>query len=123
MKRDLLFLAEQLLLLLDEQRRATIARRRGIKGRDGDSTAKLLSTLARKADESTLGGLLLEIAILLSRTPTDAGKALTTAAQLYKVDTDAIGLKVKQEFAAKDKAKTAKQAAAKTAPRPAKKVA
>jgi ParB family chromosome partitioning protein len=35
----------------------------------------------------------------------DGGKVLRTAAQTYKVDTDAIALKVKQEFAAKAKAK------------------
>jgi ParB family chromosome partitioning protein len=60
----------------------------------------------RKADESELGRALVEIAILLStRSQTDNGKVLRTAAQTYKVDTDAIALKVKQEFAAKVKAK------------------
>jgi ParB family chromosome partitioning protein len=39
----------------------------------------------------------------------DAGKVLKAAAETYKVDTDAIALKIKQEFAAKEKArKTAK---------------
>ncbi len=123
MKRDLLFVAEQLLPLLDDQRRTTIARRRGIKGRDGESTTKLLSTLVRKADESTLGGLLVEITILLSRTPMDAGKALTNGAQLYKVDTNAITLKVKQEFAAKEKAKAVTKGATVSTPHPAKKTA
>ena len=36
---------------------------------------------------------------------------LKDAASLYKVDTDAIAAKVKQEFAAKDKAKAEKKAA------------
>ncbi len=123
MKRDLLFVAEHLLPLLDDQRRTTIARRRGIKGRDGESTDKSLFAVVRKADESTLGGLLIEIAILLSRSATDAGKALNTGAQLYKVDTEAITLKVKQEFAAKEKAKAGKKAVAKSTPRQAKKSA
>jgi hypothetical protein len=36
-----------------------------------------------------------------ARSQTESGKVLRTAAQTYKVDTDAIALKVKQEFAAK----------------------
>jgi len=40
---------------------------------------------------------------------------LNEAAAAYKVDTDAIALKVKQEFAAKEKAKKAAQPAAKVA--------
>jgi ParB family chromosome partitioning protein len=39
---------------------------------------------------------------------------LRDAAATYKVDTDAITLKVKQEFAAKEKAKKAPQSTAKT---------
>ncbi|MGH9599597.1 MAG: hypothetical protein ACRD27_07010 [Terracidiphilus sp.] len=45
----------------------------------------------------------------------DAAKVLRDAAQTYKVDVDAISATVKQEFAAKDKAKGAK----KSAPKPA----
>jgi ParB family chromosome partitioning protein len=59
-----------------------------------------------------------EAVILLSaRTQSDGGKVLRTASQVYKVDTDAIALKVKQEFAAKDKQRADKKkpAAAKTA--------
>ena len=37
--------------------------------------------------------------------PTNTGKALREAAEFYKVDVAAITAKVKQEFAAKDKAK------------------
>ncbi len=69
------------------------------------------------------GRRILEIAIVLSRTATDVGKALTAAAQLYKIDTAAITLKVKQEFAAKDKAKTGKKNVAKPTSRQAKKAA
>jgi hypothetical protein len=39
----------------------------------------------------------------------DGGKVLRAAAQTYKVDTDAIALKVKQEFAAKAKSKEGKK--------------
>jgi ParB family chromosome partitioning protein len=62
----------------------------------------------RKVDESALGKLIVETVILLSaRTQPDGGKVLRAAAQVYKVDTDAISLKVKHEFAAKEKARTA----------------
>ena len=47
---------------------------------------------------------------------------LRAAAQAYKVDTDAIALKVKQEFSAKEKARKAPQAAPKP-PSKAKKAA
>jgi ParB family chromosome partitioning protein len=40
----------------------------------------------------------------------DSGKLLKEAAEFYKVDVNAITAKVKQEFAAKDKAKATKKA-------------
>ena len=48
---------------------------------------------------------------------------LRAAAQAYKVDTDAIALKVKQEFAAKDQAKSEKKAEPKQAKKTLKKTA
>lgn len=108
MKRDLLFIAEQLLPALDEKRLEIIARSRGIRPKEGEAVGKLLTVLLRKADESELGRIIVEVAILLSaRTQPDAGKVLRAAAQAYKVDTDAVALKVKQEFAAKEKARAA----------------
>jgi hypothetical protein len=104
MKRDLLFIAEQMLPLLDDKRQEMVARSRGIKAKEGESAPKLLTAFVRKADESALGKLIVETVILLSaRTQSDGGKVLRAAAQVYKVDTDAIALKVKQEFAAKEK--------------------
>ena len=86
------------------------ARNRGIKAKDGEPVAKLVSAFARKADESTLGRMAVEAVILLAlRSQSDVGKVLKSAAQAYKVDTDAIALKVKQEFAAKQKAKSTKK--------------
>jgi ParB family chromosome partitioning protein len=71
----------------------------------------------RKADESALGKLIVETVILLSaRTQSDGGKVLRAAAQAYKVDTDAIALKVKQEFAVKEQATRAKKALATAIP-------
>ena len=108
MKRELLFIAEQLLPLLDEKRIEMAARNRSIKAKDGESVAKLLTAFVRKADESTIGKLVIEVVILLSaRSQSDGGKVLRAAAQVYGVDTDAVALKVKQEFAAKEKAKRA----------------
>ena len=108
MKRDLLFVAEQLLPLLDEKRLEMVARNRSIKAKEGESVAKLLAAFVRKADEGTIGKLIVEAVILLSaRTQADGGKMLRAAAQVYGVDTDAVALKVKQEFAAKEKARKA----------------
>ncbi len=66
MKRDLLFIAEQLLPLLDEKQLEMAARNRSIKPKDGESGGKLLTAFIRKADESTIGKLIVEAVILLS---------------------------------------------------------
>ena len=74
----------------------------------GHACSRLVGLRLRKSDESALGRLIVEVVILLSaRSQPDAGKVLKNAAQVYKVDTDAIALKVKQEFTAKEKAKKA----------------
>jgi ParB family chromosome partitioning protein len=66
----------------------------------GDSVAKMLIAFIRKANEGTIGKLIVEAVILLSaRSQADAGKTLRTAAQVYGVNTDSVDLKVKQEFA------------------------
>jgi ParB family chromosome partitioning protein len=110
MKRDLLFVVEQLLPLLDEKRLEMAARNRSIKAREGESVGKLLTAFVRKADEGAVGKMIIEAVILLSaRTQADGSKTLRSVAQAYGVDVDAVALKVKQEFAAKEKArKTAK---------------
>ena len=118
MKRDLLFVAERLAGLVDEARLEIVARQHGIKkAKDNDAIGKLFAAYLRRAEESALGGVLVELTILLSATRSSSAQVLRDAATAYKVDTDAIALKVKQEFAARDKAKTAKKAAPK---RPAK---
>ncbi len=115
MKRDLLFAAGKLTALLDERRLAFLIRHHGIgKPNDHEAPAKLLATFLPKAEESNLGRILVEAVILLSmRNDAETAKVLRDAAQAYKVDTDAIAAKVKQEFAVKEKAKTAKKAALK----------
>ena len=115
-KRELLFVAEQLLPLLDEKRLEMVARNRTIKAKEGESVGRLLTAFVRKADEGTLGKLLIEAVILLSvRSQADGGRTLRTAAQVYGVDTDAVALRVKQEFAAKEKARTAAKSEPKAA--------
>jgi ParB family chromosome partitioning protein len=110
MKRDLLFIAEQMLPLLDDKRLEMVARHRGIRAKEGETVAKLLTAFVRKAEESDIGKLIVETVILVSaRTQPDGGKVLHDAAQAYKVDTDAIALKVKQEFSAKERARKASQ--------------
>jgi ParB family chromosome partitioning protein len=54
--------------------------------------------------------MLVELTILLTAARQQTTQVLNDAAALYKVETDTIAAKVKQEFAAKDKAKTAKKA-------------
>ena len=101
--------------MLDERRHTIVLGQHGIgkaTATAADAPAKLLAAFIRKADESTLGHLLVEIVILHStHSPADSGKVLKEAADLYKVDVNAITAKVKQEFAAKDKAKAVKKAA------------
>jgi ParB family chromosome partitioning protein len=126
MKRDLLFVAERLASLLDENRLAVVARQHGIKkAKDSDSIGKLFAAYLRRTEESALGGLLVEMTILHAATRHNAAEVLRDAASAYKVDVDAIGLKVKQEFAAKEKARLTKKppakAVAKAQTKPAKK--
>jgi ParB family chromosome partitioning protein len=49
--------------------------------------------------------VLVQLSLVLAASRQNGASVLRDAATLYKVDTDAIGLKVKQEFAAKEKAK------------------
>ena len=124
MKRDLLFVVERLAALLDEPRLEIVARQLGIKkAKDSDSIGKLFTAYLRHAEESALGGLLVEITILHAATKQNAAQVLRDATAAYKVDVDAISLKVKQEFTAKEKAKLAPKPAAKTTPPKAKKAA
>jgi len=113
MKRDLLFVVERLSAVLDDRRLAIILRQHSLGKPNAatDATAKQLSAFFRKADESTLGRLLIELAVLqASASPSESSKALRETAEFYKVDVGAITAKVKQEFATKDKAKAAKTA-------------
>ena len=125
MKRDLLFLAERLTAMLDERRLSVLIRQHGIgKPKDNAAPAKLLAAFLPKVEESKLGRILIETAILLSmHNQADAGKILRDAAHAYKVDVDAISATVKREFAAKEKARTTKKPAPKSQTRAAKKAA
>lgn len=122
MKRDLLFVVERLAGLLEERRLEILARQRGIKReKDSDSIRKMFAVYLRRAEESVLGSVLVELTILLTSAHQQTTQVLKDAAALYKVDTDAIAAKVKQEFAAKDKAKAATKPPAKAQTKPARK--
>ena len=125
MKRDLLFVVSRLSAMLDERKVAVLIRQHGMgKPKDGEAPAKLLSAFLPKADESTLGRILMETVILLSmHNQADAAKILRDAAQVYKVDVEAISATVKQEFAAKERGKASKKAAPRSESKPAKKAA
>ena len=120
MKRDLLFITERLAAALDERRLAIIFRLHGIgkaSGGAGDAPAKLLASFLRKADESTLGRVLVAITVLQSaHSSNESAKALREAAEFYKVDVAAITAKVKEEFAAKEKAQATRKATGKAKP-------
>jgi ParB family chromosome partitioning protein len=104
---------------LDERRLAVIFRLHGIGKANGagDTPAKLLTSFLRKADESTIGRVLVAITVLQSaHSPNESAKALREAAEFYKVDVAAITSKVKQEFAAKEKTQAARKATDKAKP-------
>ncbi|MGD0796089.1 MAG: ParB/RepB/Spo0J family partition protein [Acidobacteriaceae bacterium] len=110
MKRDLLFVVERLASLLDENRLAAVARQHGVKtAKDSGSIEKPFVAWLRRAEESALGRLLVEITLLHAVAGQSAAHFLRDAAVAYKVDVEAIGLQVQQEFAAKEKARTAKK--------------
>ena len=110
LKRDLQFLLNQIAPLLDEGRLQILARQHGIrKDRETDAIGKLFAAVVRRSDEGSLSRLLVESTILLAATRTNPAVVLRDAAATYKVDTDAIALKVKQEFAAKEKARAVKK--------------
>jgi len=114
MKRDLLFVVERLAGLVEERRLEIVAKQRGIKReKDSDSIGKLFAAHLRRSEESVLGSVLVELTILLTAARQQTTQVLNDAAAFYKVDTDAIAAKVKQEFAAKDKTKASKKVAPK----------
>jgi ParB family chromosome partitioning protein len=116
MKRDLLFVIEKLVSLMDEPRLEMLARQHGIRQkRDDGGIGKTLAAYIRRADEGTLSRLVVETTILLAASRSNPATILRDAASIYKVDTDAITLKVKQEFAAKEKAKKTPPSTAKAA--------
>ena len=125
MKRDLLFVVSRLLAMLDERKLAVLIRQHGMgKPKEREAPAKLLAAFLAKTEESKLGRILVEtVILLLMHNQADSAKILRDAAQVYKVDVDAISATVKREFAAKDEGKASKKAPPKSAPKPAKKAA
>jgi ParB family chromosome partitioning protein len=119
MKRDLLFVTEHLAAALDERRLAIIFRLHGIGKANGnaEAPAKLLASVLRKADESTIGRVLVAITVLqTAHSSNESAKTLREAAEFYKVDVAAITVKVKEEFAAKEKTQAARKVTGKAKP-------
>jgi ParB family chromosome partitioning protein len=128
MKRDLLFIAERLAAVANENHLAALARQYGIKKvKENDSIGKLFLAYLRQAEESILGSVIVQLALLLAAARGNGAQVLREAAGVYKVDTEAIAAKVKREFADREKAKATKKPAAKPAvksqPKPVKKQA
>jgi ParB family transcriptional regulator, chromosome partitioning protein len=122
MKRDLLFVAERLTAMLNENHLTALARQHSIKpAKEGDSIAKLFTAYLRRVEEGKLGSVVVELTIFLASARDNSNTVLRDAAAVYKVDTDAIALKVKQEFAAKAKTQAAKKGVAKVQPKAVKK--
>jgi ParB family transcriptional regulator, chromosome partitioning protein len=116
LKRDLLFVIEKLVSVMDDSRVEMLARQHGIRQkRDDGGIGKTLTAFVRCADEGTLSRMTVEASILLASSRGNPTTILKEAATAYKVDTDAITTKVRQEFALKVKAKKVPQPAAKTA--------
>jgi ParB family chromosome partitioning protein len=108
LKRDLLFVVEKLVSTMDERNAETLARQHGIRQkRDDGGIKKALAAFLRRADESTLSRALVESTVLIAVSRGNAAAVLKDAAAAYKVDTDAIARKVRQEFAAKAARKAA----------------
>jgi len=96
--------------MLDENRATILAKQHGIKkAKDNDSIASCSwpSSPRRRGHVGPLRGRGSHSAY---GSRGNASQVLRDAATAYKVDTDAIATKVKQEFAAKETAKTAKKA-------------
>ncbi len=124
MKRDLLFIAERLIVVANENHIAALARQYGIKkAKENDSIGRLFLAYLRQAEESILGSVLVQLAILLAASRGNSAQVLRDAAAVYKVDTEAIAAKVKREFAEREKAKATKKAPPKSEKATAKKKA
>jgi ParB family chromosome partitioning protein len=116
LKRDLLFVLERLVFVMDESRIEMLARQHGIRQkRDDGGVKKTFAALMRCADEGTLSRMLVQASILLAASRGNPSTILKEAAAAYKVDTDTLVAKVRQEFAAKQKAKKEPQPTTKTA--------
>ncbi len=81
LKRDLFFVLEKLVSLLDESRIEMLARQHGIRQkRDEGGIAKTLIAFLRRADEGTLSRLMVEATILLAASRHNGTSVLKDAA-------------------------------------------
>lgn len=96
MKRDLLFVAERLTGILSDNHITALAHQHGIKPtKANESIARLFTAYLRQVEESKLGSVIVELTIVLASARGNGMTVLRDAAAIYKVNTDAIALKVK----------------------------
>ena len=115
MKRDLLFVAERMVNLLDENCAAILAKQHGIKKtKENESIAKLFAAFLRRADESTLGRAVVEAGVLLTASRGNASHVLRDAAEFYKVDVAAITTQVKAGIHRQGKSESGEEGHAQT---------
>ena len=109
LKRDLLFILEKAdVSVMDESRIETLARQHGIRRKrdDGGVWRRPSRAFIRRADEGVcFPDFWWSRASCLPLHAATRQPVLKDAATAYKVDTDAITVKVKQEFTAKEKTK------------------
>ena len=109
MKRELLFIALQMVANLDIPRLDILAKLHHVTAqKEDENISKTVTAFLRRSSEGTLGRVLVEMAILLrADSPQTGNKALAEAAKEYNVSVDTIAAAVSKEFAERDKAKTA----------------
>ena len=79
------FLAERMVNLLDENRFAILSKQHGIqKTKENESIGRLFTASLRRADESTLGRVVVEAVVLLTASRGNASHVLRDAAKVYK---------------------------------------
>ena len=83
LKRDLLFVIEKLVSLMEEHRLEMLARQHGIRQkRDDGGIGRTLAAYIRRADEGTLSRLLVETSILLVASRSNPATILRDAASV-----------------------------------------
>jgi ParB family chromosome partitioning protein len=119
LKRELLYVASMLAATLDFECVKIIMKvHRLTPKKEEDTLLKTLQVYLRTSSEGALSRFIMEMSILHRvHSAPNGNRILTEAAKEYGINTDAVLAKVKQEFAAKAKAKSEAKPAAKVPPK------